>query len=78
MTIAPPDRHGPAMTELDEARLIEKLHAVASAPSMVPPSAWLPVALGDRELDGALLLPPRPTERLSKPLGVGRVDWNLE
>jgi len=30
------------------------LHAVATAPSMIPPSAWLPVALGDRVLDGQL------------------------
>ncbi len=28
------------------------LHAVATAPRMVPPSVWLPVALGDRDFGG--------------------------
>lgn len=28
------------------------LHAVASAPMMVPPSVWLPVALGERDFGG--------------------------
>lgn len=52
------------------------LHAVVSAPNMVPPSAWLPIALGDRDFgdDPAPFLLLRHYNHVNDGLAAGQIQ----
>lgn len=52
------------------------LHAVASAPNMIPPSAWLPIALGDRDFgdDPAPFLLLRHYNEVNEGLAAGQIQ----